>query len=60
MYDTVAVSIISSNYRYNQVGSPTFVIFFMHEPFVVTVDPENVKVKLTPYVNLQVAIQMCT
>ena len=45
---------IEHAYRYNQVASPTFVIFFMHEPFVVTVDPENVKVKLPPYVNLHV------
>lgn len=43
-----AMSVLHCLSRYEQAGSPTFVIFSFHRPIVVTVDPENVKVKDQP------------
>ena len=34
------------HYRYESVGSPTYVVFLLHDVNVVTCDPESVKVNM--------------
>ena len=39
---TIIVMIVC--YRSEQVGSPTYVVFFAYRPIVITIDAESVKV----------------